>query len=72
MNPFARCVLFPIDLRYGWDIAHVEHQKLLLEIEAAFNPVITTFEFICKYWSKAGSSRAPEKTAQLRAEELPM
>ena len=27
--PFSKCVLFPIDLRHGWDMNHKPHQQLI-------------------------------------------
>ena len=31
------CVLFPIDYRYGWDLSHPEHQRIIQEIEHDIN-----------------------------------
>ena len=70
--PFGRCVLFPVDLRFGWDLRLQEHQSLLLEVDNALKPKVTTMEFRCKYWSRAGNSRDPDKTKCLRQAEEPM
>ena len=70
--PFSRCVLFPVDLRYGWDLRSQEHQKLLLEVDRIFKPQVTTMEFRCKYWSRAGNRRNPEDTKRYRAAESSM
>ncbi len=42
--PHSMCVLFPIDLRYGWDIANPAHQKLLLACDSKFQPAVTMAE----------------------------
>eukprot|EP00974_Lingulodinium_polyedra_P012511 1208570-Lingulodinium_polyedra.AAC.1 len=55
--PFVGAVLFPVDLRYGWDVGHVEHQKLLRQVDETFRPTCATLEPRCKYWSRAGHSR---------------
>lgn len=31
-------VLFPVDLRYGWDIDYAPHQALLCEVQMTLNP----------------------------------
>ena len=62
-------VLFPIDLRYGWDLRMPKHQKLLQRVDAYFKPFVTTMEPRCKYWSQAGQSRRQEVTDQERASE---
>ena len=64
--PFSELVLFPVDLRYGWDIRLPEHQLLLQRVDALLRPHTTTMEPRCKYWSKAGSRRAPEVTEERR------
>ena len=69
--PFSRAVLFPVDLRYGWDIGHKPHQQLLTTIDNHFKPLYTTFEPRCKYWSRAGNRRDPDKTQRLRNAEKP-
>ena len=35
--PFCRMVLFPVDLRYGWDLRCSSHQLLLLEVDKVFD-----------------------------------
>ena len=72
MLPFGRIVLFPVDLRFGWDLRCKGHQILLLNVDKLFQPCVTTFEPRCKYWSRAGHKRDPRKTAALRADEVPM
>ena len=60
--PFLYYVLFPIDLRYGWDVRLKRHQELLAWIDSQLRPLCTTFEPRCKYWSRAGNSRDPAVT----------
>ena len=45
----AWAVLFPVDLRYGWNLMNVKHRKLLREIDDFFQPNVTTMEPRCKY-----------------------
>ena len=54
--PFRRFVLFPVDLRYGWDIRLPSHQVLLQEVDALFLPRVTSFEPRCKYWSRCSQA----------------
>ena len=54
--PFKRFVLFPVDLRYGWDIRLPSHQVLLQEVDALFCPKVTSFEPRCKYWSRCSQA----------------
>ena len=70
--PFSAMVLFPIDLRYGWDIGYAKHQRLLDKIDTAMKPFMTTLEPRCKYWSRAGTRRDPVLTQELRTAEKPM
>ena len=55
--PFCKAVLFPIDLRYGWDISCVEHQQLLVQLDALYRPAFTTFEMRGKGWSRSKSDQ---------------
>ena len=66
LPPFSHLVLFPVDLRYGWDIGDHQHQQLLLAVDSCFLPATTTFEFRCKYWSRAGNRRQASETKRLR------
>ena len=70
--PFDQLVLFPVDLRYGWDLRLPEHQRLLTTADTRFRPLVTTYEPRCKYWSRMGSSRDPEVTAERRGNETGM
>ena len=69
LPPFNHLVLFPVDLRYGWDIGDRQHQQLLIQVDTCFLPATTTFEFRCKYWSRAGNRRQAAETQRLRLQE---
>ena len=71
-SPFDQVVLFPIDLRYGWDLKYEPHRRIITIIDHYYKPFLTTMEPRCKYWSNAGSRREPQLTEQLRNEERPM
>ena len=62
-------VLFPVDLRYGWDLQNIAHQNELQEIDVLFQPLVTTMEPRCKFWSIAGKTRHPSITFQQRKKE---
>ena len=66
LPPFSQLVLFPVDLRYGWDIGYCGHQQLLLETDSLLKPAMTSFEFRCKYWSRAGNRRQEHETKRFR------
>ena len=70
--PFCEKVLFPVDLRYGWDVNHPAHRKLLLQTDILYQPLVTTIEPRCKHWSRSGNRRDPAKTRELRLQEQPM
>ena len=70
-TPTHQLVLFPVDLRYGWNLGNTKHQRLLKMIDNQYKPQITTVEPRCKYWSQAGNARDPRETERLRGEELP-
>ena len=68
-GPFYLPAMFPVDLRFGWNIANPAHQKLLMEVDAMYRPFITTKEVRCKYWSQAGFLRDPDKTSKCQKNE---
>ena len=68
---FSKCVLFPIDLRYRWDLGHKEHQQLIVELDTIYKPRCTSAEPRCKHWSISGNRRDPTKTETLRSAEIP-
>ena len=72
LSPFQQTVLFPIDLRYGWDISIVAIQKLILWIDEALRPICTSIEPRCRFWSKSGNTRKPETTQTEREKERPL
>ena len=65
-------VLFPVDLRYGWDIRRQDVQKKLKRVDYIYKPQVTSMEPRCKYWSIAGRSRSPDVTRQERNKEEQM
>ena len=71
-SPFFCVCLFPVDLRYGWNIADRKTQKLLSDLDGMFKPLVTTMEPRCKFWSISGSRRSPSDTSRLRNLEGPM
>ena len=64
-------VLFPVDLRYGWDIGHPPHQRLLQEVHSSLQPDVITMAPNCRPWSISANRRDPQQTAMEREEERP-
>ena len=67
--PFYMSALFPVDLRYGWDISDNATQLKLQQVDAFLKPKITTFEPRCRHWSQSGSRRNSTLTEQVRQSE---
>ena len=62
---------FPVDYRYGWDLAHPPHQELIRECQVALQPAHIFAAPTCRPWSVASSSKTPALRAAERACELP-
>jgi hypothetical protein len=71
--PSGLCVLFPIDYRYGWDLSHPEHQRIIQEIEHDINggPEVLMATPTCRPWSISSTRRDLETTKKERNEEMP-
>ncbi|CAK9042305.1 Integrase catalytic domain-containing protein [Durusdinium trenchii] len=65
------CVLFPVDMRYGWDIGHPPHQKLLREVQEQFAPDTLMMSPNCRPWSVSSNKREPEVIQRERQAEMP-
>ena len=64
-------VLFPVDMRYGWDIGHVPHQMLLRKVHDELIPECLHASPNCRPWSISSNGRDPEIRERERAEEQP-
>ncbi|CAE7463363.1 unnamed protein product, partial [Symbiodinium necroappetens] len=62
---------FPVDYRYGWDLAHPEHQNLLDLCYQEFQPAHVFCAPTCTPWSNASAAKDRELRAQERQQELP-
>ena len=62
---------FPVDYRYGWDLAHPTHQSLLRACHEEFQPDHLFAAPSCSPWSVASSTKAPDLRAADRQAELP-
>ena len=62
---------FPVDYRYGWDLAHPPHQRLLHECLTEFKPDMLFGAPSCGPWSVASSNKDPVKRLEDRNRELP-
>ena len=66
------CVMFPVDYRYGWDLSHPEHRRLLNEIGAEMSgPDVTFYSPSCRPWSISSTKRDLAVTQQERMNEMP-
>ena len=62
---------FPVDYRYGWDLAHPPHQRLLHECISEFKPDMLFGAPSCGPWSVASANKDPVKRLDDRNKELP-
>ena len=62
---------FPVDYRYGWDLAHPPHQRLLHECLTEFKPDMLFGAPSCGPWSVASANKDPVKRLEDRNRELP-
>ena len=60
---------FPIDYRYGWNVANPEHQKLLLDAQDILQPDVIVMAPSCGPWSTSANRLTDEERDRLRAEE---
>ena len=65
-------VAFPVDYRYGWDLSHPSHQKLLQECHYEFQPEHLFAAPSCGPWSVASANKAPDLREADRQAEMPM
>ena len=50
--PFLQAVLFPVDLRYGWNLLDKDHKQLLQRANKHYKPHTTTFELRNRNWNR--------------------
>ncbi|CAE7420861.1 RE2 [Symbiodinium natans] len=62
---------FPVDYRYGWDLGHAGHQKLLHECQQSLLPAHLFAAPNRGPWSIASAGKDPAKRSFDRAAELP-
>ena len=68
--PFLQAVLFPVDLRYGWNLLDKDHQQLLHRANKHYKPHTTTFELRNRNWNR--TSKHDSEAEQKRQHETPM
>ena len=68
--PFLQAVLFPVDLRYGWNLLDKDHQQLLQRANKHYKPHTTTFELRSRNWNR--TSKYDSEADQKRQQETPM
>ena len=62
-------VAFPVDYRYGWNMADPEHQEILTEIRRTMGIDITWWAPTCTPWSQASRGDAEKREADREAQE---
>ena len=62
---------FPVDYRYGWDIAHPDHQKMLDQAYETCCPDFLLCSPRCKFWSISSSRRDRQELMKDRESERP-
>ena len=70
--PFRKAVLFPVDLRYGWNIDDSEHQKALLRIDETLRPATTVVDPRCQYWTRTSKTKHEEECTRSRNDDMSM
>ena len=68
--PFLQAVLFPVDLRYGWNLKNQHHQQLLQRANKLYKPFTTTVELRNHPWKY--TSKDDQEKRQAQQLELPM
>ena len=62
-------ILFPVDLRCGWDITRDCEQGMLDDLSQLLEPTLISMEPCCQYWSVAGRTRNDEIIVREREAE---
>ena len=62
---------FPVDLRYGWDIQHPPHQRLLSQARKEFDTGFYWGSPSCAPWSIAGNKKDPAARRAEQEAEMP-
>ena len=62
---------FPVDYRYGWDLCNPQHQKMLYEAQAEFQPGLMHFAPDCAPWSVSSTSKDPQTRYAERMQARP-
>ena len=65
------CVGFPLDYRYGWDIGHGPHQKIISQIQAEILPDELFAAPTCTPWSVSSNGKDPVRREAERHFERP-
>ena len=66
-------VLFPVDLRYGWDLTVPAHRKMLGQVQNHFKPVVKFSSRDCRHWTAMPNAHPnKEQLAKDRRLEVPM
>lgn len=60
-------VLFPVDVRYGWEFDDESHLAILQDMYSYALPSYTWLAMLCRCWCQAGTSRKHTLAAQGRA-----
>ena len=64
--------LFPVDLRYGWDMTCKEHLALLTEARSVCKPIFKWSSPDCSRWCAVTNAQDQTKVAADRQQQLPM
>ncbi|CAK0846103.1 unnamed protein product [Prorocentrum cordatum] len=64
-------VLFPTDMRYGWNLGLKEHQDIITRFQKAIRIQVKLYTPECTPWSQASQTADPERKAANRSADLP-
>ena len=65
-------ILFPVDLRYGWDVNNPEHRKLQDMVRDKLKPLFTWSSPDCSQWSAINNLNDQKKVESARQSQLGM
>ena len=65
-------VLFPVDLRYGWDLRQHDHRNNLDLVRERFKPLVKFSSPDCRLWTAMTNTKPTSEVNTDRKKELPM
>lgn len=64
-------MLFPVGIRFGWNLYDAKHLETLKQVYAYVLPSYTGCAMPCRFWCQAGNRRYPHKDGFARTTQQP-